>query len=69
MSSSISQESAYSMGGTTRSTMLYTLHRYNFCWVVRTLRIQGADGRWQKRTPAMAAGLARSSSGKKWEYL
>ena len=36
----------------------YTLYRYNFCWVVRTLRIKGADGPWQKRTPAMAAGLA-----------
>jgi hypothetical protein len=36
----------------------YTLYRYNFCWVVRTLRLKGADGPWQKRTPAMAAGLA-----------
>ena len=31
---------------------------YNFCWPVRTLRIKGADGQWQPRTPAMAAGLA-----------
>ena len=31
---------------------------YNFCWPVRTLRIEGADGHWQARTPAMAAGLA-----------
>jgi hypothetical protein len=31
---------------------------YNFCWSVRTLRIKGAEGRWQQRTPAMAAGLA-----------
>jgi hypothetical protein len=31
---------------------------YNFCWQVRTLRIKSADGRWQPRTPAMAAGLA-----------
>jgi IS1 family transposase len=30
---------------------------YNFCWVVRTLRVRGEDGAWQKRTPAMAAGL------------
>jgi hypothetical protein len=30
---------------------------YNFCWPVRTLRERGADGRWQERTPAMAAGL------------
>jgi hypothetical protein len=36
----------------------FTLYRYNFCWVVRTLRIRGEDGRWQRRTPAMAAGLA-----------
>ena len=36
----------------------YTLYRYNFCWAVRTLRVKGEDGRWQKRTPAMAAGLA-----------
>ncbi|MBV8555785.1 MAG: hypothetical protein JO116_09475 [Planctomycetaceae bacterium] len=34
----------------------FTLYRYNFCWVVRTLRIKGEDGRWQQRTPAMAAG-------------
>jgi hypothetical protein len=30
---------------------------YNFCWPVRTLRQKGLDGRWQHRTPAMAAGL------------
>jgi hypothetical protein len=36
----------------------FTLYRYNFCWVVRTLRITSEDGRWQRRTPAMAAGLA-----------
>ena len=36
----------------------YTLYSYNFCWAVRTLRVKGADGRWQRRTPAMAAGLA-----------
>jgi hypothetical protein len=36
----------------------FTLYRYNFCWVVRTLRRKGTDGRWQQRTPAMAAGLA-----------
>ena len=29
----------------------------NFCWPVRTLRVKGADGRWQSRTPAMAAKL------------
>ena len=36
----------------------FTLYRYNFCWVVRTLRVKGEDGRWRRRTPAMAAGLA-----------
>jgi hypothetical protein len=36
----------------------YTLYRYNFCWVVRTLRQRDEQGRWQRRTPAMAAGLA-----------
>jgi hypothetical protein len=30
----------------------------NFCWCVRTLRIQGGDGGWMARTPAMAAGLS-----------
>jgi IS1 family transposase len=36
----------------------FTLYSYNFCWPVRTLREQGGDGRWRRRTPAMAAGLA-----------
>jgi hypothetical protein len=36
----------------------FTAYRYNFCWPVRTLRVKGEDGRWQQRTPAMAAGLA-----------
>ena len=31
---------------------------YNFCWPVRTLRIEDIDGHWQQRTPAMAAGLS-----------
>ncbi len=35
----------------------YVAYSYNFCWPVRTLRIKGSDGKWQKRTPAMAAGL------------
>jgi IS1 family transposase len=40
-------------------TMSYfTRYRYNFCWPVRTLRVRDAKGRWQKRTPAMSAGLA-----------
>lgn len=35
----------------------FTMYSYNFCWPVRTLRQRDADGRWQERTPAMAAGL------------
>lgn len=34
----------------------FSYFSYNFCWPVRTLRVK-ADGRWQKRTAAMAAGL------------
>ncbi len=35
----------------------FTLYSYNFCWVVRTLRVKDSEGRWRQRTPAMAAGL------------
>jgi hypothetical protein len=35
----------------------FTMYSYNFCWAVRTLRVQDAAGNWQQRTPAMAAGL------------
>jgi IS1 family transposase len=35
-----------------------TMYVYNFCWPVRTLRIKDERGRWQRRSPAMAAGLA-----------
>jgi hypothetical protein len=35
----------------------FTLYSYNFCWPVRTLRARPQDGPWQRRTPAMAAGL------------
>ena len=34
------------------------MYAYNFCWPVRTLRIKDEQGRWQQRSPAMAAGLA-----------
>jgi len=34
-----------------------TMYSYNFCWCVRTLRVKDENGRWQQRTPAMAAGL------------
>jgi hypothetical protein len=30
---------------------------YNFCWSVRTLRVQNQNDRWLSRTPAMVAGL------------
>jgi len=36
----------------------FTMYQANFCCPVRTLRQQDAEGRWQQRTPAMAAGLA-----------
>jgi IS1 family transposase len=36
----------------------FTLYRYNFGWAVRTLRQRDEQGRWQQRTPAMAAGLS-----------
>ena len=35
----------------------FTMYSYNFCWPVRTLRERDEQGKWQKRTPAMAAGL------------
>jgi len=35
----------------------FTMYSYNFCWPVRTLRLRGAEGPWEQRTPAMAAGL------------
>jgi hypothetical protein len=35
----------------------FSLYSYNFCWPVRTLREPIGEGRWRKRTPAMAAGL------------
>ncbi len=35
----------------------FTMDSYNFCWPVRTLRQRTAAGRWDQRTPAMAAGL------------
>jgi len=34
-----------------------TLYSYNFCWCVRTLRRKDQEGRWQQRSPALAAGL------------
>jgi IS1 family transposase len=40
-----------------RAASVFSYFSYNFCWPVRTLRVKGEHGRWQKRTPAMAAGL------------
>jgi hypothetical protein len=40
------------------SMTYFTLYSYNFCWGVRTLRSRAEDGRWQRRSPAVAAGLA-----------
>jgi len=36
----------------------FTMYSYNFCWPVRTLRAPDEEGRWKRRTPAMAAGLS-----------
>ncbi len=36
----------------------FICYSYNFCWPIRTLRVQQDDGSWMQRTPAMAAGLA-----------
>lgn len=41
---------------THRAATQFSHFSYNFCWPVRTLRVRVA-GRWQRRTPAMAAGL------------
>jgi len=35
----------------------FTNYSYNFCWPVRTLRRKIGKKRYEKRTPAMAAGL------------
>ena len=40
-----------------RAATAFSYFSYNFCWPVRTLRAKGEDGRWQARTPAVAAGL------------
>lgn len=41
-----------------RASSYFVGYSYNFCWPVRTLRVQEIDGSWQARTPAMAAGLS-----------
>ena len=43
-------------------------YSYNFCWVVRTLRLRSEEGSWQTRTPAMAAGLS-DHVWSLWEWM
>jgi hypothetical protein len=40
-----------------RAATPFSYFSYNFCWPVRTLRVQDDQKRWHPRTPAMAAGL------------
>ena len=35
----------------------FRMYSYNFCWPVRTLRIQVDEQQYQQGTPAMGAGL------------
>ena len=35
----------------------FTMYSYNFCWPVRTLRVEVTEGQYQQRTPARAAEL------------
>jgi len=41
-----------------RAITSFTMDSDNFCRAVRTLRIKDEDETWQRRTPAMEAGLA-----------
>ncbi len=48
----------FSKDWTVHNAMTYfTMYSYNFCWPVRTLRVQDRNDRWLSRTPAMVAGL------------
>lgn len=42
---------------THRAATMFSYFSYNFCWPVETLRQKDAGNRWQRRTPALAAGL------------
>jgi IS1 family transposase len=44
--------------GTHHAATYFIGYSYNFCWAVRTLDIKDEGGSKQRRTPAMAAGLA-----------
>ena len=35
----------------------FTMYSYNFCWPVRTLRVQDHNDNWHSKTPAMSAEL------------
>ncbi|AWM35756.1 hypothetical protein GobsT_65510 [Gemmata obscuriglobus] len=43
-------------GAVHRGATVFSDFSYNFCWLVRTLRVKGEGGRWETRTPATAAG-------------
>ncbi len=43
--------------GVHEATTYFTMYSYNFCWPVRTLRVQVSEKQYEQRTPAMAAGL------------
>jgi len=48
----------------------FTMYSYNFCWPVRTLRVQVAERKYEQRTPAMAAGLAdRAEKAADWTII
>ena len=51
-----------------RAASYFIGYIYNFCWCVRTLRFRGANGQWQRRTPAMAAGLT-DHVWSLWEWM
>jgi IS1 family transposase len=51
-----------------RAASYFIGYSYNFCWPVRTLRIREAEGPWQDRTPAMAAGLS-DHVWSTWEWI
>ena len=47
----------FSKDGEVHEAMTYfTMYNYNFCWPVRTLRMEVGEGEDQQWTPAVAAG-------------
>jgi IS1 family transposase len=54
----VRQSCCFSKDWAVHEAMTYfTMYSYNFCWPVRTLRVEVAEKQYQQRTPAMAAGL------------